>query len=115
MSSTIAMSLSIESKEETRKLVVSLKGELMLGQDCTRLAQFIQTHADQQGQHLVFDLSGISQIDSTGIGLFIDAYSRLEKAGGQMTLAGAGGAVRDAFHVTRLDTVFRFVPTADAA
>ena len=109
------MGLSIESKEEKPgTLLAALKGELILGTDCNKLAQFVQAQADRS-QHLVFDVAGVSQIDSTGIGLFIDAYSRLEKAGGRMTIAGAAGAVKDAFHVTRLDTVFRFVATTDAA
>ena len=32
-----------------------------------------------------------------------------------MSLSGVSGAVQDAFRVTRLDTVFRFVPSVDAA
>jgi len=35
--------------------------------------------------------------------------------GGQMRLAGATGAVRDSFRVTRLDTVFSFYPDVEAA
>jgi anti-anti-sigma factor len=109
------MGLSIESTEQKAgTLLVAIKGELMLGPDCNQLAQFLQGQTGLK-HHVVFDVAGISQIDSTGIGLFIDAYSRLEKAGGQMTIAGAAGAVKDAFHVTRLDTVFRFVPTVESA
>ena len=107
------MSLSIESKEgKNGALVVALKGELMLGAGCNQLAEFVHAHTAAAGQ-LVFDVSGISQIDSTGIGLFIEAYSRLDKLGGQMIIAGAAGAMKDAFHVTRLDTVFRFVAAVD--
>jgi hypothetical protein len=32
-----------------------------------------------------------------------------------MSLSGASGAVHDAFRVTRLDTVFEFVPSVEAA
>jgi len=37
------------------------------------------------------------------------------KLGGKMRLAGATGAVRDSFRVTRLDTVFAFFPSAEEA
>jgi anti-sigma B factor antagonist len=67
------------------------------------------------GKHIVFDLSGVTHIDSTGIGRFIDAYSKIGKLGGQIRMAGASGAVRDAFRVTRLDTVFPFFATVDDA
>ena len=45
--------------------------------------------------------------------LSVDAL--LAKIGGKMRLAGATGAVRDSFHVTRLDTVFSFYASVDAA
>jgi anti-sigma B factor antagonist len=66
-------------------------------------------------KNLVFDLRGVTHIDSTGIGRFIDVYTRLAKIGGKMRLAGATGSVRDSFHVTRLDTVFSFYPTVESA
>ena len=67
-------------------------------------------------KHLIFDLSGLAQIDSTGMGLFISTHGKLEKLGGNLRLAAAAGAVRDAFHVTRLDTIFTFYDsTAEAS
>jgi anti-sigma B factor antagonist len=110
------MALSIEQDDkDNTAAVITLKGELILGPDCTRLHHIIHSAIEAGRRHLVFDVSGVAQLDSTGIGQFIDAYSSLEKIGGQMTLAGASGVVRDAFRVTRLDTIFHFVPAvADA-
>jgi len=110
------MALSIEQADKDNAAsVITLKGELTLGPDCTRLHHIIHSAIEAGRRHLIFDVAGVAQIDSTGIGQFIDAYSTLERAGGEMTLAGASGVVRDAFRVTRLDTIFRFVPSvADA-
>jgi anti-anti-sigma factor len=58
---------------------------------------------------------GVTRIDSTGIGRFIDTYGRLKKTGGEMRLAGVEGAVRETFRLTRLDRVFSFYPTVEAA
>jgi anti-anti-sigma factor len=109
------MALTIESNHaKDGSLVVGLRGELILGPGCHQLAEYLHQQL-RPGLHLVFDVAGVSQLDSTGIGLFIDAYSRLEKGGGKMTIAGAVGPVREAFRVTRLDTVFHFTPAvADA-
>jgi anti-anti-sigma factor len=110
------MSLAIETIEKKdAATVITLKGELTLGPDCTRLNQLIHSLIDAGRRHLVFDLAGIVQLDSTGIGQFIDAYTTLEKAGGKMSLSGVSKTVQDAFRVTRLDTVFQFVPSVDAA
>jgi anti-anti-sigma factor len=110
------MALSIEQADrDNAASVITLKGELTLGPDCTRLHQIIHAAIEGGRRHLIFDVSGVVQLDSTGIGQFIDAYSTLERVGGAMSLAGASGIVRDAFRVTRLDTIFRFVPTVPDA
>jgi anti-sigma B factor antagonist len=95
--------------------VVVLRGKLMLGEDCRQLDAVIPELLSEGKTKLIFDLSAVTHIDSTGIGRFIDAYSRLMKVSGKMRLAGASGAVRDSFRVTRLDTVFAFFPTVDEA
>jgi anti-sigma B factor antagonist len=95
--------------------VITLRGKLMLGEDAAQLETLVPQLLKSGRKHLVFDLSGVTHIDSTGIGRFIDAYGRLMQAGGDMRLAGATGAVRDSFRVTRLDTVFKFYPTVEAA
>ena len=95
--------------------VITIRGRLMLGKECTELGELVLRLVEGGRGNLIFDLSGVSQIDSTGIGRFIDTYGRVKKAGGSMRLAGASGAVRDSFRITRLDTVFAFYPTVEAA
>jgi anti-sigma B factor antagonist len=111
------MSVSIEHKEiapATR--VVTITGKLLLGTDgAAELAKLVPQLVDAGARNLVFDLSGLTRIDSTGIGRFIDTYGRLKQSGGQMRLAGAAGAVREQFRLTRLDHVFSFYPTVEAA
>jgi anti-sigma B factor antagonist len=95
--------------------VITLRGKLMLGEECAQLETLVPQLLKNGRKNLVFDLSGVTHIDSTGIGRFIDAYGRLGQVGGQMRLACASGAVRDSFRVTRLDTVFSFYATLEAA
>ncbi|MGH9558073.1 MAG: STAS domain-containing protein [Bryobacteraceae bacterium] len=110
------MPLDVEHREvQDSTSVVTLRGKLMLGEEAAQIDALIPRLLKQGRKNLIFDLSGVTHIDSTGIGRFIDAYSRLAPMGGQMRLAGASGAVRDSFHVTRLDTVFKFYPSVEAA
>lgn len=95
--------------------MITLKGKLLLGQETANLASLVPELIATGHKNLVFDLGGVTHIDSTGIGRFIDTYTRLAKVGGKMRLAGAAGVVRDSFHVTRLDTVFSFYPTVEMA
>jgi anti-sigma B factor antagonist len=110
------MPVAIEQKEiAPATTLVTISGKLMLGQTSAELDQLVPELMKQGQRNLVFDLSGVTHIDSTGIGRFIDTYTRLNKIGGQMRLVGATGAVRDSFRVTRLDTVFPFYPDVQAA
>jgi anti-sigma B factor antagonist len=110
------MPLALEHRDlQPSTTLVTLTGKLLLGQESLKLEALVPQLIASGHKNLVFDMRGVTHIDSTGIGRFIDAYSRLSKIGGKMRLAGATGAVRDSFHVTRLDTVFAFYPTVEAA
>jgi anti-sigma B factor antagonist len=110
------MPLAVEHQDvQGATSVITLRGKLMLGEECQQLETLVPQLLKNGRKNLVFDLSGVTHIDSTGIGRFIDTYSRLMTVGGQMRLAAASGAVRDSFRVTRLDTVFKFYPTVEEA
>ena len=110
------MPLALERQEiQPSTALITMNGKLLLGQESASLAALVPELIASGRKNLVFDLRGVTHIDSTGIGRFIDAYTRLAKIGGKMRLAGATGTVRDSFHVTRLDTVFSFYPTVEAA
>lgn len=110
------MNLALEHHDiQPSAAVITLKGKLLLGEESATLGALVPELIASGHKNLVFDLGGVTHIDSTGIGRFIDAYTRLAKIGGKMRLAGAKGPVRDSFHVTRLDTVFSFYPTVEAA
>ena len=110
------MALVVEHQDRTEETcVLTLQGKLMLGTEAAQLEALIPQLIKGGRKNLVFDLSGVTHIDSTGIGRFIDTYSRLMRVGGMMRLAAATNPVRDAFHVTRLDTVFSFFPTVEEA
>ncbi len=72
---------------------------LLLGPACQELESLIAELMASGVRNMVFDLSGVTRIDSTGIGRFIDTYGRLKKSGGEMRLAGAAGPVRVSFRL----------------
>jgi anti-anti-sigma factor len=110
------MDLSIEHKQIAPDTgVVAISGKLLVGPGCLELEALVPQLMAAGARNLVFDLSKMTRIDSTGIGRFIDTYGRLRQSGGQMRMAGAAGIVRDAFRLTRLDTVFPFYPTVEEA
>lgn len=106
--------LEIEQRQAAPgTVVILLTGRVMLGDESARIDTLISGLLGEGNQTFIVDLSGVTHIDSTGIGRFIAAFNKVLQAGGRLVMAGATGQVRDSFAVTRLDTVFRFY--ADSA
>ncbi len=110
------MLLQIEHRETAGGVVViTLAGRVMLGPESQPIETLTEELLAGGYRKLVFDMSGVTHIDSTGIGRFISSFNKVMKAGGKMHMAGATGVVRDGFKVTRLDTVFKFFPDVESA
>jgi anti-sigma B factor antagonist len=95
--------------------VITLTGKLMMGPESAQILSLVDDLMKRGKQIVVFDLSGVTAIDSTGIGRFIYTYNKLAGAGGDMRMAGATGHVFQTFKVSLLDKVFRFFPTVEEA
>jgi anti-anti-sigma factor len=97
------------------KVVVTLAGKIMMGPESEQIVKHVDDLLRTGKRIIIFDLAGVSHIDSTGIGRFISSYNKIMAAGGDMCMAGATGHLFDTFHVSLLDTVFRFYPTVEEA
>ncbi len=95
-------------------IVIRITGKMMLGESAV-VEDLITSLLKEGRRKFVIDLSGITHIDSTGIGKFIASLSRIGQAGGSLGMAAAAGMVREGFRVTRLDKVFRFYPDVETA
>jgi len=110
------MSLTIEhEKLDQDTVVVTLRGRLLLGTGCADLETLILRLVGRGAKILVFDLTGVSHMDSTGMGRFIEAHRLLQSIGGHMRMVAGTGGVREMFQVTRLDTIFTFYPSVEEA
>jgi anti-anti-sigma factor len=110
------MPLEIQHREiEMGIVVIAVAGRIMLGDESTRIETLVAELLGQGHRNLVFDLAGVTHIDSTGIGRFIASLNKVFQAGGKLHMAAATKTVRDSFHVTRLDTVFKFFPDIESA
>lgn len=96
-------------------VVITLKGKLMMGPESEKIVTLVEDLLRQGKRTIIFDLSGVVAIDSTGIGRFISSYNKVGAVKGDLRMAGATGHVFQTFHVSLLDTVFRFYPTVEEA
>ena len=109
------MSLQVETtKVEPDIVVAHLSGSMTLGEteELTSLVGDLLVRGEKK---LIFDLSGIRQIDSVGGVTIVRCFFAAKEVGSQLRFASAGGDVIRLFKNTRLDTVLPFDSTVAAA
>ncbi|NLK18626.1 MAG: STAS domain-containing protein [Synergistaceae bacterium] len=85
--------------------VVSLGGSMYVEDSATVREKLIDL-LDEGIVNLTMDLSGLTYIDSSGLGVLISLHKRCIQKGGRMTITGLRGMVEELFKLTRLDLVF---------
>jgi len=108
------MSLKVETRELEGVTVVACHGRIVLGDESAGMRQTLK-RALTSSKHLVLDLSGVTYIDSTGLGTLVGVYSSARGSGADIKLAGLNQRLRDLLQITKLVTVFEVYDTVQEA
>lgn len=68
---------------------------------------------DSQAKILIFDLSQVDFMDSSGIGLIIGRYKRMRSQGGQVYLSGNHSRIDRILELSGLPLLIRHIDSAD--
>ena len=96
------MTLVVQVEGDT--VVVLCKGRLMSNSSVLLLKPVAELIADHQ--HVVLDLSELTQMDSGGLGALVRLYVSAKKQGRVLELRNLGVKVRDLLILTNLISVF---------
>jgi anti-sigma B factor antagonist len=99
--------MQLEERIVGNVAIVKVTGDITLntGGD-VQLKDKVQSLLHQGHGHLVVDLSGVSYIDSAGLGQLVQAYATTKNRGGSLKLLNVTKRLRDLLVVTKLLTVF---------
>ncbi len=97
-------------KANVRKIgkvtVVDLSGKITIGSGDVVLKETVQRLFDEGHKNIVLNLSGVSYMDSAGIGELVACHKRALEKQGQLKLLNPSGKVYDLLMLTKLDDVF---------
>jgi anti-sigma B factor antagonist len=99
------MTLKIETRQADGVTVMSCNGRIVFGEEATALRENLKTVLNSTRQ-VVLNLSGVSYIDSGGLGTLVGVYSSARASGADIKLTGLGQRLRDVLQITKLVTVF---------
>ena len=85
--------------------VVEISGRLSLGNASMSIETSARRLIDEGARKLVLDVTALTSVDSSGIGMLVGLNSHAEQRGGQMRIAGATGPVATSFRVVHLDRI----------
>jgi len=101
------MALDITFKQENQVLTVYLKGELD-----HHTVSSIKDTIDMQlvsapVKKLVLDMSGVTFMDSSGIGLIVGRYNRIKSFGGSMAIKNPGQNLLKILKMSGIDKLMK--------
>jgi anti-anti-sigma factor len=95
--------------------VLELEGRLSLGEPVEEFRQLWNEALAAGVKNIVVNLSDVTMMDSSGIGTMIRCHSAVMQKGGRLRLVNPNVTVRQAFKITRLDSVFEFHDDEESA
>jgi anti-sigma B factor antagonist len=108
--------LKIEREEMKPGVVVLvMKGSICMGPECKQIENKVKELIAAGENRVVFDLSRVHIMDSSGLGQIVTCFCRLKKSGGFLRLASVGGTLSGLLKMTHVDKVIEIYPTALAA
>lgn len=109
------MALNIAMREVDGVCVVSLDGRIGLGPEANSLRDNVKTLLANGKKKVVLNMSGVSLVDSAGLGTLVGLHHSVVSSGASLRLCNLSAMLGELLKITRLFTVFDISATeADA-
>ncbi len=102
-------------REQYGAVIIELKGKLVGGPLAARMDRTLGTLLDQGKKNIIVDLSGITVLNSSGMGILISGFSKVKDNGGTLKLANVTNKIQGLLSITKLNQIFELYPTVDEA
>lgn len=96
-------------------VVVEVAGKIVLGPECQQVEWLVSDLLRENVKKIIFDLSSVSHIDSTGVGIIVLCSGKVRTEGGELRVVGAIGLVERVLRMSKVDSIVALCPTTAAA
>ena len=86
--------------------IIKLEGKITIGAGDQQLREVITNALNGGKNKVLLDMSGVTTIDSSGIGELVGSYTTVTNRGGKLKLLHLPAKLNELLHVTQLITVF---------
>ncbi|WP_246938919.1 STAS domain-containing protein [Bacillus pinisoli] len=85
--------------------VFKISGKLQYG-STQSIKEELFKHVDVKNDHYVFDLTDLTDIDSTGMGVFVTFFKHINNPVNKVALVIEDTFIHELFRIAKLDTIF---------
>jgi anti-sigma B factor antagonist len=104
----------IDVQEVSGTLIVEIAGKTLDAHTSKEVRREIESQLEGH-KLVVLDLSQLTFIDSSGLGVLLACLRQITAAGGDLKVCGLTAQVRAVFQLTRMHNVFKIHNTRDEA
>jgi anti-sigma B factor antagonist len=108
-------SISINIGERGAVSIVTVSGEFTINHELGKFRDVVKGLLEKGRTQLVMDLQNVNRVDSMGLGDLVRTVSEVRKRGGRMVFVSPGPAARTVIKNARLDQLFSFYDSVEAA
>jgi len=108
------LKLSLETRNRGDVVVVHCQGRIVYRDEAAALSRVVGEVLEQTNK-LILDLSGVSSMDSAGIGELAQLQSWAQERNADLKCAGPTAMVRALLDLTNLDSVLEVHPSTESA
>ncbi|MCK4271446.1 STAS domain-containing protein [bacterium] len=105
----------MSEREQNGVVILEPKGKIMGGPDAGAVRERLHQLIDDGKKKVVVDLSGVSWMNSSGLGILIGGLTTMRNSGGDLKLANTTEKVQNLLMVTKLISIFESYDTVDDA
>jgi anti-sigma B factor antagonist len=98
--------MQITEREREGIVVLDCVGQLVAGESTGTMRERLNQLIGSGKTRLILNLSGVTYIDSSGLGALVMCFSTARRAGGMMKLLNLSRRTLELIVLTRLETVF---------
>jgi anti-sigma B factor antagonist len=108
------LKLSLETRQSGEVVIIYCQGRIVYRDEAVALSNMVGELLENQGK-VVLDLSGITSIDSAGIGELVLLHTSAQAKHAELKYASPRPFVRDLFDLTHLDSFLEIHPSLGEA
>lgn len=95
--------------------IIEVKGSLVGGEETDELRSAVADFVEQGTKNLIIDLSKVTYLNSTAIGVLVSTHTTFSRNGGKVKMTGINKNINNIFVITKLTLVFDVTETREEA